>query len=148
MWESDARLRQVYVDAAMRSRLGKCGLGVIVRDPRGRVHQCWGALATRMTNCEAEYAAAIFALRRLRSLGFRTVTICSDSLVMVDQITGRAATRALGLRRKKEELLDLLRDFDSVCFQHIPREHNRLADALANDVADGRVPPIEVYRAR
>jgi ribonuclease HI len=101
-----------------------------------------------MTNCEAEYAAAIFALRRLRCLGFRTVTLCSDSLVLVDQMTGRAATRAPGLRRKKGELLALLRDFNCVSFRHIPREHNRLADALANDVADGRVPPIEVYRAR
>jgi ribonuclease HI len=148
LWDRECQPRQVYVDAAMRNDQGKCGLAAIVCDPRGAVQQLWGAVAGRLTNCEAEYAAAIFALRRLRGQRSRPIIVCTDSLILVDQMQGRAATRAPGLRLKQTELRALLREFANVSFQHIPRERNRLADALANEVADGRYPPTEVYHAR
>jgi ribonuclease HI len=37
-------------------------------------------------------------------------------------------------------LRGLIVQFEKVTFHHIPREKNRLADALANDAADGKEP--------
>ena len=94
MWNLDPEPRQVYVDAAIRDGAGRCGLAAIVRDARGTVHQWWGGLAGRLTNNEAEYAAAIFALRRLRGGSAGAVVIFSDSLILVQQMQGHAATRS------------------------------------------------------
>lgn len=148
MWPENPELRQVYVDAAMRADIGRCGLAAVVRDPRGAVCQWWGGLAGRLTNNEAEYAAAIFALRRLRNARAQTVVVFSDSLILVHQMQGRAATRSPDLQKKQAELREMMRHFHSVSFQHVPRERNRLADALANEVADGQVLPVEVFRDR
>lgn len=143
-----SEMREVYVDAAIRDGQGRCGLAAIVRDARGAVRQWWGGLAGRLTNNEAEYAAAIFALRRLQGGRTDAVVIYTDSLILVQQMQGRAATRSPDLQKKQAELRGLVRLFKAVHFQHISRERNRLADALANEVADGQIPPVEVYRAR
>jgi ribonuclease HI len=137
-------LRQVYVDAAIRAERGQCGLAAIVRDTRGAVTQWLGTTTSRLTNNEAEYAAAIFALGQLKNDPARPVVVFSDSLILVHQMQGRAATRAPELRQKQAELRQLVAGFASVRFQHIQREHNRLADALANEVADGQ-SPVGVY---
>ena len=92
-----------------------------------------------MTNNEAEYGAAILALESLSRLNIRDVDIYSDSQVMVFQMTGRALTNSSRLKRAQVQLRALLLQFDRVAFHHIPREENRLADALASDTVDGRV---------
>jgi hypothetical protein len=53
---------------------------------------------------------------------------------------GKAAIRSHGLQLKEAELRRLVAKFASVQFQHISREQNKLADALANEVVDGESP--------
>lgn len=131
---------KVYTDGAIRpERLpgtpAISGLAAIVRDAQGRICYWWQRRAGALTCNEAEYAAAIFALEQLLRLppGKRphTVTVCSDSRVVVDQMTGRAEARAPALQKARERLRSLVKGFRGVSFQHIPREQNRLADALA-----------------
>jgi ribonuclease HI len=69
----------------------------------------------------------------------REVALYSDSQVMVFQMNGRARTHASGLKQAQIRVRALLVQFDRVTFHHIPREENRLADALANDTVDGMV---------
>ncbi len=133
-------IRQVYVDAAIRAERGQCGLAVIVRDRRGAMVRWFGRVTGNLTNNEAEYAAAIFALQRLNSERQFPLVIFSDSLILVQQMRGEAATRSPELRKKQAELRRLAQGFALVRFQHIPRERNRLADALANEVVDGQSP--------
>ncbi|MCI0626816.1 MAG: reverse transcriptase-like protein, partial [Acidobacteria bacterium] len=87
-------LWQVYVDAAVRSDRGRCGLAAIVRNGQGAVVQWFGATTGKMTNHEAEYAAAILALRQLRHDRVQPIVLYSDSLLLVHQMQGRAAIRA------------------------------------------------------
>jgi len=133
-------VRQVYIDAAIRPEQGRCGLAAIVRDGRGAVVKWLGAVTSGQTNNEAEYEAAIFALNHLRGERARPLVLFSDSLILVQQMQGRAATKAPELQKKQAQLRLLLRGFASVRFQHIRREQNRLADALANEVVDGETP--------
>lgn len=132
--------RHVFIDAAMRPERGQCGLAVIVRDRRGAVVRWFGTVAGKQTNNEAEYEAAIFALNQLHSERTRPIVIFSDSQILVNQMLGCAATRSPELQKKQAALRLLTRCFASVQFQHIRREHNRLADALANEVVDGESP--------
>ena len=129
----------VYTDGSIRPEQGTSGLAAVVRDRQGKILYWWSRRAGRMTCNEAEYGAAILALESLLRLRVREVALYSDSQVMVFQMNGRARTHASGLKQAQIRVRALLVHFDRVTFHHIPREENRLADALANDTVDGRV---------
>jgi ribonuclease HI len=132
----------VHTDGATRLERGVSGLAAIVRDEKGKIIHWWCRRDKRMTCNEAEYAAAIMAFEFLRTLHTnpREVKLFSDSQVMVHQMSGLASARAPALRQAQMRLRGLIVQFEKVTFHHIPREKNRLADALANDAADGKEP--------
>jgi ribonuclease HI len=134
------RLFTIHTDGAIRPDMGVSGLSAIVRDEKGQIIHLWSRRDERMTCNEAEYAAAIMALKKIAALRIspRMLYMYSDSQVMVHQMRGLATARAPGVRQAQMHLRRLIARFDKVTFQHIPRKENRLADALANDAADGR----------
>lgn len=129
----------VFTDGAIRPELGISGLAAIVRDEKGQILHWFSRRADAMTCNEAEYAAVQFALESIRALrgNPREVRIFSDSLVVVQQMRGLAAARAPALKQAQLRVRGLVAQFQQVQFHHIPREKNRLADALANETADG-----------
>ena len=133
-----SRLRRVnvYTDGAIRPELGKSGLAAIVQDENGRILYWWSRCARKMTCNEAEYAAVILAIETLRRLRFIEVDLFSDSQVVVHQMSGLASAKAPALRQAQAHLRGLLVGFERVTFHHIPREQNRLADALANEAVE------------
>ena len=133
-----SRLRRVnvFTDGAIRPELGKSGLAAIVQDERGQIRYWWSRCAGRMTCNEAEYAAVILAIESLRRLRILEVDIFSDSQVVVHQMSGLASAKAPALRQAQARLRGLLVGFERVTFHHIPREQNRLADALANEAVE------------
>ena len=132
----------IHTDGAIRLERGVSGLAAIVRDEKGRIIHWWSKRDKRMTCNEAEYAAAIMALEYIRALQNppRELKLYSDSQVMVHQMQGIASAHAPALRQAQMRMRGLIIQFEKVTFHHIPREKNRLADALANDAADGKEP--------
>lgn len=130
----------IHTDGAIRLERGVSGVAAIVRDETGKIIYWWSRREGRMTCNEAEYAAAILAFESLRAKRVhpREVRVFSDSQVLVEQMNGRAAARAPGLRQAQMRLRGLTLEFEKVTFHYIPREQNRLADALANEAADGK----------
>ena len=118
---------------------GVAGLGVVIRQPTGTVVGWHCAQAYAATCNEAEYQAVIcgltLALRRYPTTAIRCL---SDSRVVVDQLSGRAAARADGLRVLYAQAVALAQRLVAVEFIHIPRALNRLADALAWEAREGR----------
>lgn len=132
----------VYTDGSIRPEQGCSGLGAIVQNPQGKILYWWANKVGPMTNNEAEYAAVIFALENLLPMRPLEVDLFTDSLLIVDQMHGLARARAPRLQKAFVRLRSLIFEFDRVSFQHIPRERNRLADALANDAVDGYLPGV------
>lgn len=127
----------VHVDAALRYKAGKTGLGAIVYDNTGKVCHTWRVgLEKLFSSNEAEYLAAIWALKKLLRIGILRLVVYSDSKVMVDQMNGLANVNAERLKPLYEELNQLVKGFISIRFHHIHREFNRMADALANTGVD------------
>jgi ribonuclease H / adenosylcobalamin/alpha-ribazole phosphatase len=89
----------------------------------------------------AEYQGVIAALERARELGARRVVVRSDSQLVINQQLGRWKVKHEGLLPLAAEVRRLARGFQRVTWQHVPRERNRRADALANQAMDrqGRV---------
>jgi ribonuclease HI len=129
----------VFTDGAIRPERHASGLGAVVFDENQEIRHWFARRVEGLTNNEAEYAAVALALEELSRLGVSEIAVYSDSQILVHQMTGRATAHAPGLRKAQTQLRSLVARFDRVTFQHIPRERNRLADALANDVVDGHV---------
>ncbi|MBX0331500.1 reverse transcriptase-like protein, partial [Oscillochloris sp. ZM17-4] len=97
-----------------------------------------GCLPAATSNA-AEYQALIFGLQLvLERYGPAHVRCLSDSRVAVDQLSGRAAVRAEGLAPLHAQAAALAARMTHITFVHIPREVNRLADALAWEALEGR----------
>ena len=132
---------RIYTDGAIRPGQGTSGLAAIVRDQAGQICFWWSRRAGALTCNEAEYAAVIFALEQLQHLPghqrIPEIEIFSDSRVVVDQMSGRAAAHAPALRQAQHQLHKLVGLFRKVSFHHISREQNRLADALAFEAVTG-----------
>jgi len=130
-----------FTDGASRGNPGEAGIGVIVRDEKGKVVlELYGAIG-KCTNNAAEYRALLTLLGRVATLPASRIVIHSDSELMVRQLNGQYRVRDRGLRpyfeRAKRLLQNLQIPFE---IRSIPREKNREADRLANRGIDERTP--------
>ena len=88
------------------------------------------------TNNVAEYTAAIRGLDRARELGATHVLLRSDSRLLIEQLAGRWRVKHPALQRLHHEARSLIKEFEEVRFEHVRRERNVEADALANRGVD------------
>ena len=88
------------------------------------------------TNNVAEYRAAIEALRRAAELGADRLLLRSDSKLLIEQLSGRWRIKNPTLLRLHTEARTLMKGFEKVQLEHVPRELNRDADRLANAGVD------------
>jgi len=111
---------------------------MVVRGLDGAIWTWRCACVPARTCNEAEYQAVICGLELViaRYPGAR-VRCLSDSLVVVEQISGRCQVRANSLQPLQQRATYLAGQLTGVSFVHIPREYNRLADALAWEALAG-----------
>ncbi|MGB9921078.1 MAG: ribonuclease HI family protein [Moorellales bacterium] len=121
----------IYIDGASRGNPGPAGYGVVIQDREGRVlAELSGSLGVA-TNNVAEYTALLKALEQARQLGAEEVEVYTDSELLARQIGGTYAVkspRLAPLYRQAQSALSAFRRYRVV---HVPREENRVADALA-----------------
>jgi len=131
----------VWTDGGARGNPGPAGIGAVVTRPDGTVLAEVAEGIGWATNNVAEYRAVIAGLERARALGARRVRVRADSLLLVQQLRGLWKVKNAGLQPLWAEVGHLARGFERVTFEHVPRERNRAADALANKAMDaqGRV---------
>ncbi len=88
------------------------------------------------TNNYAEYTAVILALEKARALGAVEVELILDSLLIVEQLSGRWKVRHPGIKPLFAQVKALLSGFERWSVRHERRESNVAADALANLALD------------
>jgi ribonuclease HI len=122
----------VWTDGGARGNPGPAGYGAVVTTPAGKMVAEVAEGIGWATNNVAEYRGVIAGLRRARELGARRVRVRADSLLVVNQQKGLWKVKNAALRPLAEEAARLARGFERVVWEHVPRERNRRADALAN----------------
>jgi ribonuclease HI len=122
----------VNTDGAARGNPGPAGAGAIVVDPEGGVLAEVAEGLGETTNNVAEYTAAIRGLEAAEAVGAREVILRSDSLLLVQQLTGRYRVKTAHLQPLHRQVVQLAMHFDRVIYEHVPRERNAEADRLAN----------------
>ena len=134
----------VYTDGGARGNPGPAAIGVVISDEKGQVLKEYGEYIGETTNNEAEYRAAIFALKKIKSLwGKETVKsaevqVFADSELLVKQLNGEYKIENPKIQSFFLELWNLTIDFKKVVFSAIPREKNREADRLVNEALDAQ----------
>lgn len=128
----------VYVDGGSRGNPGPAGGGVVISADDGTLIHEGAYYFGRQTNNAAEYYALIHALQRAARCGQDTVTIYSDSELLVRQLTGRYRVKSKRLAQLFGQVQLLLLKVPCWNVQHVPRERNRRADELANLAMNGQ----------
>ena len=132
-----------FADGASRGNPGPASYGAVVYDDQGGELRWLGATIGRGTNNVAEYRGAIAAVEAAIELGATELELNMDSQLIVRQIEGRYRVRNAALRPLFLRLQDLLNQLDAFKIQHVPREQNTRADALANAALDGRLDDVQ-----
>lgn len=124
------------VDGAARGNPGEAGCGAIICDETGAALKEIYRYLGHTTNNVAEYEALLMGLEEVLRLGGRRLRVQSDSELMVRQLNGVYRVKDEKLRRLHQMALGLLQRLEAYCIVHVVREHNRLADQLANRAID------------
>jgi ribonuclease HI len=131
------------IDGGSRGNPGPAAYGVVIRDGGGELVAKLKKYIGRMSNNVAEYYGLIAALDYAQSHKMRALRIESDSELLVKQMRGQYKVKSADLQPLFERAKKMTQGFESFRIDHVYREQNREADALANealDAAEGVVP--------
>jgi ribonuclease HI len=122
----------LYTDGAAQGNPGPSGIGVVIKDESGTIKAEKSRYVGETTNNQAEYKALILGVEEVVKLGAEHVDIKLDSELLVKQIQGSYKVRDANLQALFWKVTQLLKGFKSSTLEHIPREQNAEADALAH----------------
>jgi ribonuclease HI len=125
-----------YCDAAIDALSRSSGVAVVVRNAAGQILDAASCRLEGMTNNEAEYEALILGLELALARSDPGPTLLSDSQVVIGQLAGQFAVRDRKLAPRHEKAMRLLAHLPGATLAFIPRERNRLADALASEAME------------
>jgi len=133
----------LYADGGARGNPGPAGSGAVVFDASGkRVVEVADYLG-ETTNNVAEYEAVLRGLTKLKEEYtedfFRHVPVIvrMDSELVIKQLKGEYKVKHPNLLTLYLEVKNLIaRHFPLITFEHVRREFNKDADALANEAMD------------
>ncbi len=128
----------MYTDGGSRGNPGPAALGVFIETLDKR----YGEYLGTKTNNEAEYAAIVSGLRKIKALlgkdrAKKAAVECRmDSELACKQLNHEYKIENAKLQPLFLEVWNLMLDFGEVRFVHIFREKNTAADAEANKAMD------------
>jgi ribonuclease HI/pterin-4a-carbinolamine dehydratase len=129
---------KLFADGGSRGNPGPSASGYVLLDMDDNVIFEGGVFLGVTTNNQAEYQALKFALEEAQKLQARTVHVYMDSLLVVNQLTGKFKVRNRDLWPIHDAIRQLAKTFKDVHYTQVPREFNKLADAMVNKTLDER----------
>ena len=126
----------VHVDGASRGNPGPSGIGYYIISDDGQVIKRGGEFIGFATSRVAEYYALKEGLEQAYELGFKSVRMVSDSLMVVNQMNGIFTVKNRDIMPIYQDVQGMLKNFDTISFTHVPRSQNSAADKEANLAID------------
>jgi len=126
----------IYTDGGARGNPGPAAAGIVIKNSQKIVVSFFGEYLGEMTNNQAEYRALIFALEKAAEIGGVEISCFSDSELMVKQLNYKYKVRNQEIAPLFLKIHNLSAQFKKISFQHIPREQNKEADKVVNQILD------------
>lgn len=128
----------IHTDGASRGNPGEAGVGIVILNKNHHIIEEVCKYIGKATNNVAEYQAMILAAQKAISHNAKKVTFKTDSELLVRQLNGRYQVKSANILPLYHELISLLKKIPVWKIQHVRREENVGADALANQGIDSR----------
>jgi len=129
---------RMYTDGGSRGNPGPAAVGVHIETLGKNYHECIGI----KTNNDAEYEALILGLKKIKQVVGKNkikeieAECFLDSELVVKQLNHEYKIKEERIQKFFIEIWNLTIEFGKVEFIHIPREKNKIADALVNQALD------------
>jgi ribonuclease HI len=130
----------MYTDGGSRGNPGPAAVGIYIETLNKKIGQCIGI----RTNNDAEYEALILGLQKIKLfLGKEKakkaeVSCFLDSELVVKQLNHEYKLKEPRIQQYFIEIWNLMLEYKNVTFVHIPREKNKVADAMVNEALDNQ----------
>ncbi|XP_047171035.1 uncharacterized protein LOC124839305 [Vigna umbellata] len=119
----------LYVDGSSERSGGVAG--IVLEGPDDFVVEQTIVFRLKISNNQAEYEAVIAGLELAKDLGAVSVKCRTDSQLVVGQLNESFQTKDDQLLRYYHKVKELVKQFWTVEFKHMPREQNVRADVLS-----------------
>lgn len=133
----------IHTDGGSRGNPGPGAVGIVFYNEKGEGFKKYSEyLGGNITNNEAEYRAAIFALQKFKALFGKKlaknteIELRSDSELLIKQLEGLYKILEPKIQLLFIKVWNLRLDFKKVKFKLISREKNKEADGLVNEALD------------
>ncbi|XP_022846206.1 uncharacterized protein LOC111368947 [Olea europaea var. sylvestris] len=120
---------KIFVDGSSNDE--GSGARIIMIGPNGEELEYSLRFEFPTTNNDAEYEAVITGLRLAARLGISSAEICSDSRLIIGQVTGEFEEKGGKMAAYLMEVKNLQKGFTRFKITKVPRKDNERADALA-----------------
>lgn len=130
----------VYTDGGSRGNPGPAAIGAVIQDEKKHTIKKYAKTIGEKTNNEAEYEAVIFALQKVRQIFGKEkiknleIEIRMDSELVARQLRGEYKIIEEKLFPLFIKIWNLKIGFPFLTFKEVPREENKEADRLVNEI--------------
>lgn len=132
-------MAKLYFDGASRGNPGESASAcVLISETHTSVTHA-KYIGSDKTNNYAEYTALIIGLELALNAKHKKLHVFGDSLLVINQITGKWRTRHPNITPLWKQAMKLLAQFDQVSASFIPRSQNKTADHAANEAIDSHL---------
>lgn len=126
----------LFSDGGSRGNPGPAAYGAVLLAEDGTVLREISAFLGVTTNNVAEWSGLLAGLEAALELGVDEINVRLDSELVVRQLSGAYRVKQEHLIPLHAKAKSLLRQFARTHVSHVPREQNKEADALLNQVLD------------
>ncbi|NLM04267.1 MAG: ribonuclease HI family protein [Clostridiales bacterium] len=126
----------IYTDGGSRGNPGEAGIGIVIKDKDGNILKEVSQYIGVQTNNVAEYKALSRGLEIALDMGIKKIKCKLDSELVTKQIKGEYKVKNERMIPMYNMVMPLINEFEEFHIEHIKREYNKEADALANKAMD------------
>lgn len=137
--ETVVREYKLYTDGGSRGNPGPSACAYVLLGMDGVVIKKNGLFLGVTTNNQAEYQSLKMGLEAARKAKASVVHVFMDSTLVVNQMKGIYNVKNRDLIPVNASVKDIVAHLSKVTFTYIPREYNKLADTLVNDILDAQL---------
>ena len=123
---------KLQFDGCSKNNPGLAGAGAVIYHEEDELWADHFFVGENATNNHAEYTGLILGLQQATLMGIKNLTVEGDSLLVINQMTGKYKCNSQNLIELYDKAKELEDKFENISFVHIYRNKNKKADELSN----------------
>ena len=129
---------KMYSDGGSRGNPGPSAYGYVLFTPDDEVISEGAEYLGITTNNQAEYQSLKHGVEDALKHNIQELEVYMDSMLVVNQMKGIYKVKNRDLWPIYNNIKQQATKFKKITYQHVPREHNKHADALVNEALDAQ----------